>query len=119
MVELGVPKTLQRNRSLKSFVLQVARTISRCDDLRLWGSTSLVDQLRKQFMEINLPHLLTRKEVAKLLNVQTQTLAVWASKRTVRLPAHKFGRLVRYKAEDVATFIASNRTSDNSAKDVK
>lgn len=51
--------------------------------------------------------LLTCKQVAKKLGVTEQTLAHWRCTRRVNLPFVAISRrCVRYRAEDVAEFIA-------------
>jgi len=53
--------------------------------------------------------LLSPADVAKILGVTTQTLAIWRHEKRYRLPYIKSGRLVRYEARDVEAFIASRR----------
>lgn len=57
---------------------------------------------------IALPKLLTPAQVAELLSVTEHTLAVWRCEKRYDLPYMKCGRLVRYRAEDVAAFIERN-----------
>lgn len=52
--------------------------------------------------------LLTPQDVATLLQVSVETLNVWRCTKRYNLPYIKAGRLVRYRAEDVGAFIASN-----------
>ncbi len=52
-----------------------------------------------------LPELLTPRETGKALGVTEGTLAVWRCTRRYPLPYVKAGRLVRYRATDVAAFI--------------
>jgi len=51
--------------------------------------------------------LLTRKEAAGYLGVQTRTLDVWASTRRYNLKFIKVGRLAKYRKEDLDEFISS------------
>lgn len=51
--------------------------------------------------------LLTRAEAARYLNVQPGTLRVWACERRYPLNFVKCGRAVRYKIEDLDSFIES------------
>jgi excisionase family DNA binding protein len=51
--------------------------------------------------------LLTRDEAANYLHVQPGTLRVWACERRYPLSFVKVGRAVRYRLEDLDTFIAS------------
>jgi hypothetical protein len=54
-----------------------------------------------------IPELLTEEETARALGVQCSTLATWRCTRRYNLPYVKAGRLVRYRAKDVAAFIES------------
>lgn len=56
---------------------------------------------------VNRDILLTPEQVAELLGVTPHTLAVWRSTGRYDLPFVKTGRLVRYRPEDVQTFITS------------
>jgi excisionase family DNA binding protein len=51
--------------------------------------------------------LLTRKEAAKYLGVQPETLAVWAWSGRYKLPYIKVGR-VRYRKSDLDIFIRTH-----------
>jgi len=51
--------------------------------------------------------LLTPKAVSHILGVTVGTLAVWRATNRYDLPYVKFGRLVRYREEDVEAFITS------------
>lgn len=53
-------------------------------------------------------NLLTESEVADLLHVKRQTLALWRMTRRVSLPYQKIGRVVRYRERDVLAFIEDN-----------
>jgi excisionase family DNA binding protein len=55
--------------------------------------------------------LLTRKEAAKYLRVEVQTLAKWACQGTIKLPVVKLGRLVRYHRQDLETLMRSGSTA--------
>jgi len=50
---------------------------------------------------------MTPNEVAEYLGVSTETLNVWRCTKRYNLPYIKAGRLVRYRAEDVETFVTS------------
>ncbi len=49
--------------------------------------------------------LLTRQEVAEIFGISAATLAVWACNQSQDLPFIKIGRCVRYRMQDVQTFI--------------
>lgn len=51
--------------------------------------------------------LLTPSAVAELLNVTVSTLAIWRCKGSSTLPFVKIGRCVRYRAQDVESYINS------------
>ena len=53
--------------------------------------------------------LLTPRDVAKILGVTPQTLAVWRCEKRYDLPYVKAGRLVRYLDSDVEEFINQRR----------
>lgn len=53
--------------------------------------------------------LLTPQQVANVLGVTPQTLAVWRCEKRYNLPYVKAGRLVRYRDIDVQEFIARRR----------
>ena len=54
---------------------------------------------------LNPCQLLTREQVAKLLGVKKETLAVWKSTKRYKLPVIKIGKLVRYSYADLIEFI--------------
>lgn len=56
----------------------------------------------------NTDELLTRREAAQFLKVETSTLAAWASRGSPALPFVKVGRLPRYRRSDLEKFIAEN-----------
>lgn len=57
-----------------------------------------------------LPHLLTPVEVAAILGVTVDTLAVWRRTKTEDIPFIRYNqRLVRYREEDVWAFIEKKR----------
>jgi len=64
-----------------------------------------IDEGKKGFMD----DLLTRKELAELLSLSDATLSVWASTGKVKIPYIKIGGAVRYKLEDVITFLDKNK----------
>lgn len=51
--------------------------------------------------------LLKPQEVAEMLGVSVETLNVWRATNRYPLPYVKAGRLVRYRPDDVNTFIES------------
>ena len=53
--------------------------------------------------------LLTPRDVAKILGVTLQTLAVWRCEKRYNLPYIKVGRLIRYLRSDVEDFITRRR----------
>ncbi len=53
--------------------------------------------------------LLTPGDVAKILGVTLQTLAVWRCEKRYNLPYVKAGRLVRYLRSDIEEFITRRR----------
>lgn len=53
--------------------------------------------------------LLTPDQVAGMLGVTTHTLAVWRCEGRYNLPYHKVGRLVRYRMNDVESFLDARR----------
>jgi excisionase family DNA binding protein len=50
---------------------------------------------------------MTPEEVAEYLGVSSETLNVWRCTKRYNLPYIKAGRLVRYRMEDVETFVVS------------
>jgi excisionase family DNA binding protein len=53
--------------------------------------------------------LLSPTEVAEILGLSVQTLAVWRHEQRYDLPYVKSGRLVRYDGRDVEAFIKARR----------
>lgn len=51
--------------------------------------------------------LLKPQDVAEMLGVSVETLNVWRATNRYPLPYVKAGRLVRYRPDDVNTFIES------------
>lgn len=51
--------------------------------------------------------LLTDEQVAELLNVSTKTLATWRSTGRYALPFLRIGARIRYRRQDVATWLES------------
>jgi hypothetical protein len=51
------------------------------------------------------PNLLDCEEVAQLLRLKAQTLAVWRCRRMVNLPFIRAGRKILYKESDVLAFV--------------
>jgi excisionase family DNA binding protein len=56
----------------------------------------------------NVRELVSRQEAAKILSVQPQTLAKWASAQRYDLPYIKVGKAVRYRRSDLQEFIDRN-----------
>ena len=54
---------------------------------------------------MTLQTLLRPEQVAKILGVTPQTLAVWRCEKRYNLKYVKAGRLVRYRSSDVQEFI--------------
>lgn len=54
------------------------------------------------------PVLLTAEETAEILGVKPQTLAVWRCAKRYKLPYVKLGRSIRYRLDDVESFIAAS-----------
>jgi len=50
---------------------------------------------------------MTPEEVAEYLGIASETLNVWRCTKRYNLPYIKAGRLVRYRVEDVETFVVS------------
>jgi len=63
---------------------------------------------RKEISMINiLDKLLTPIEVSKHLGISVETLNTWRATNRYNLPYVKVGRLVRYRIEDIQTFLNS------------
>ena len=62
--------------------------------------------MNKQIGEIE---LLTRKELAALLSISEATLSVWKCTGKVKSPYIKIGGAVRYKLDDIKTFLNENK----------
>ncbi|KZX73595.1 excisionase, partial [Oleiphilus sp. HI0009] len=52
--------------------------------------------------------LLTPKQVSEILGVSEQTLAIWRCQKRYPLAYVKVGRYVRYRQDDVSSFLADN-----------
>lgn len=63
--------------------------------------------------DLRIPKLLDEETTARLIGVAPTTLAIWRSTKRYPLPYIKCGRLVRYREEDVASFIESRRITIN------
>jgi excisionase family DNA binding protein len=59
--------------------------------------------------------LLSEKEVAILLGVKPQTLAIWRMKQE-KLPFVRIGRLVKYQRSAIERFMAENSVSVREAR---
>lgn len=62
---------------------------------------------------MNKEKLLSRPEVAEILGIKVQTLAVWASTKRVALPYLRVGKSVRYMKSDVDQFINDCRVAES------
>jgi excisionase family DNA binding protein len=51
--------------------------------------------------------LLATEEVAAILGVKVETLAIWRHTKRYNLPFVKVGRLCRYRPEDVERFVSA------------
>jgi len=49
--------------------------------------------------------LMTPQEVADFIGVSVETLNVWRATRRYKLPYIKVGRLVRYRMNDILSFL--------------
>ncbi|MCY1450996.1 hypothetical protein D9M71_678400 [compost metagenome] len=61
------------------------------------------------------PVLIDDKQVAQVLGVSPNTLAIWRSLGRYNIPFIKSGRLVRYRVDDLAKFLA-RRTVTHTGK---
>ena len=59
----------------------------------------------------NITPLLEPSEVSRILGVTVKSLAVWRCTKRYALPYIKVGKSVRYRSEDVQTFINSREVS--------
>jgi excisionase family DNA binding protein len=50
--------------------------------------------------------LLTRKQAAEYLGIETETLHNWACTKRYNLKFYKVGRLAKYRKEDLDAFIS-------------
>jgi excisionase family DNA binding protein len=57
--------------------------------------------------EYKAPVLLTNEQAAAYLGLQPDTLCVWRSLKINNIPYIKIGRNVRYRPEDLDSFLAS------------
>jgi excisionase family DNA binding protein len=56
--------------------------------------------------------LMTRKEAAEYLGVESATLDNWATTKRYKLKFYKVGRLCKYRVEDLEEFIASRTVNE-------
>jgi len=59
-----------------------------------------------------LDQLLTPKEVARALQIEEQTLAVWRCQHRYNLPWLKIGSKIRYRIEDVQAYLEAQRRGE-------
>lgn len=64
-------------------------------------------------MAVQSSPLLTRKQAAEYLGVETDTLHNWACTRRYNLPFIKVGRLCKYRKEDLDAFLALRTVGGN------
>ena len=57
---------------------------------------------------MNEKKLLTPKQVSEMLGVSEQTLAIWRCQKRYPLAYVKVGRYVRYRQDDVSSFLSVN-----------
>lgn len=65
-------------------------------------------------MSAELPPFISRREVARLLNVSTRTIARWALTGALK-PVRLSNRALRYCQHDVQRLIADGQTSQKEA----
>jgi len=63
------------------------------------------------------PQLLTETQTAELLGISKRTLQTWRV-RDGSIPFIRIGRCVRYRTEDLNSWIDSNRATSTSAYEV-
>ena len=63
----------------------------------------------------NFKQLLTPQEVSEITGLSQGTLALWRSTGRVDLPFCKLGRAVRYRRDDLESFLDSSRRQHTSA----
>lgn len=66
-------------------------------------------------MAIQNSPLLTRKQAAEYLGVETETLHNWACTKRYNLKFYKVGRLAKYRIEDLEAFLSGRAV--NAAED--
>lgn len=71
------------------------------------GGTELTPRETKAVAIRDLPNLASPNQVSEYTGIPTNTLAFWRFEGT-HLPFVKMGRLIRYRREDVLTFINEN-----------
>ncbi|TBU71486.1 helix-turn-helix domain-containing protein [Phytopseudomonas daroniae] len=64
--------------------------------------------LSKSSTNAHSPDLWTPAQAAQELGVSTRTLSAWRSSGRHALPYVKIGRLVRYRASDIADWLQAN-----------
>lgn len=62
-------------------------------------------------MTLNFPTLLKPEQVAKLIGVTVETLAIWRCTKRYSLPYIKSGRRVHYDEADVLRFLKSQKVA--------
>jgi len=63
---------------------------------------------------MNVERWLSVQEIAAHLGVKTETIYVWVSKK--RMPAHKVGRLWKFKVSKVDAWVQSGKAAADSGK---
>lgn len=57
--------------------------------------------------------LYSRTETAKILGISSSAiLAMWALRKTPKLPYVRIGKMIRYLEEDILDFISKNRIAE-------
>jgi excisionase family DNA binding protein len=57
--------------------------------------------------------LLSREQAAKMLGVETHTLAVWATTGRYSLPFYRVGKFAKYRRADIEQWLAGRRVGDS------
>jgi excisionase family DNA binding protein len=65
-------------------------------------------------MTMNENRWLSVQDIAAYLGVKNETIYVWIAKK--RMPAHKVGRLWKFKTAEVDTWVRSGRASAKSGR---
>lgn len=113
-------KKKANNPSLETVYLELTEHLVRRYQLPLaglFGSRDSNVYLRPALIAsatYNPHHLLSPAQASSLLGLSEQTLAVWRANGTQKLAYLRVGRGIRYRYQDVLTFIESNKGSHSS-----